>query len=42
MASRHTPESLRGVTVSMAMDYLAPARATDLMGDGRVLLQVAG
>ena len=31
------PESLRGVTVSMALDYLAPARATDLIGEGRVL-----
>ena len=30
-------ESLRGVTVSMAIDYLAPARATDLLGEGRVL-----
>jgi acyl-coenzyme A thioesterase PaaI-like protein len=40
MASRHAPESQRGVTVSMAMDYLAPARATDLIGDGRVLRYV--
>lgn len=31
------PESVRGVTVSMALDYLAPARATDLIGAGRVL-----
>ena len=31
------PESLRGVTVSMAIDYLAPARAIDLIGEGRVL-----
>ena len=31
------PESLRGVTVSMALDYLAPARATDLFGVGKVL-----
>jgi uncharacterized protein (TIGR00369 family) len=31
------PESLRGVTVSMALEYLAPARATDLLGEGRVL-----
>ena len=30
-------ESLRGVTVSMALDYLAPARSTDLFGEGRVL-----
>jgi uncharacterized protein (TIGR00369 family) len=31
------PESLRGVTVSMALDYLAPARSTDLIEVGRVL-----
>jgi uncharacterized protein (TIGR00369 family) len=31
--------SLRGVTVSMAMQFLAPARATDLIGVGRVLRQ---
>jgi uncharacterized protein (TIGR00369 family) len=31
--------SLRGVTVSMAMQFLAPARATDLIGVGRVLHQ---
>jgi uncharacterized protein (TIGR00369 family) len=31
------PDSLRGVTVSMALDFLAPARATDLIGRGRVL-----
>ena len=30
-------ESLRGVTTSMAMQFLAPARATDLVGVGRVL-----
>jgi uncharacterized protein (TIGR00369 family) len=30
-------ESLRGVTTSMALQYLAPARATDLIGVGRVL-----
>jgi uncharacterized protein (TIGR00369 family) len=30
-------ESLRGVTTSMAMQFLAPARATDLIGVGRVL-----
>ncbi|MCW2592905.1 MAG: hypothetical protein JWQ86_5332 [Mycobacterium sp.] len=29
--------SLRGVTTSMAMEYLSPARATDLVGVGRVL-----
>lgn len=31
------PESLRGVTVSMALDYLAPARSTDVIGVGKVL-----
>lgn len=31
------PDNLRGVTVSMALDYMAPARATDLIGVGRVL-----
>lgn len=31
------PDNLRGVTVSMALDYVAPARATDLIGVGRVL-----
>ncbi len=31
------PPSLRGVTVSMALDFLAPARACDLIGVGRVL-----
>jgi uncharacterized protein (TIGR00369 family) len=31
------PESLRGLTVSMALDYMAPARATDLFGIGKVL-----
>jgi uncharacterized protein (TIGR00369 family) len=30
-------ESLRGVTTSMAMQFLSPARATDLIGVGRVL-----
>jgi uncharacterized protein (TIGR00369 family) len=30
-------QSLRGVTTSMAMQFLAPARATDLIGVGRVL-----
>jgi uncharacterized protein (TIGR00369 family) len=30
-------ESLRGVTTSMAMQFLAQARATDLIGVGRVL-----
>ena len=31
------PGSLRGVTTSMAMQFLAPARSTDLIGVGRVL-----
>jgi uncharacterized protein (TIGR00369 family) len=31
--------SLRGVTASMTMQFLAPARATDLIGVGRVLRQ---
>jgi uncharacterized protein (TIGR00369 family) len=30
-------QSLRGVTTSMAVQFLAPARATDLIGLGRVL-----
>jgi len=32
-----TADSLRGVTTSMAMQFLSPARATDLIGVGRVL-----
>ncbi|KUI00942.1 thioesterase [Mycolicibacterium acapulense] len=31
------PESLRGVTTSMSMQFLAPARACDLVAIGRVL-----
>jgi uncharacterized protein (TIGR00369 family) len=31
------PDSLRGVTISISMQFLAPARATDLIGVGRVL-----
>jgi uncharacterized protein (TIGR00369 family) len=31
--------SLRGVTTSMAVQFLAPARGTDLIGIGRVLRQ---
>ena len=31
------PDNMRGVTVSMALEYLAPARATELIGVGRVL-----
>ena len=28
------PAELRGVTVSMALDFMAPARATDVIGVG--------
>jgi uncharacterized protein (TIGR00369 family) len=35
--SADAPPDLRGVTVSMALDYLAPARSTDVIGVGRVL-----
>jgi uncharacterized protein (TIGR00369 family) len=31
------PAELRGVTVSMALDFMAPAQATDVIGVGRVL-----
>ncbi|OBF64610.1 thioesterase [Mycobacterium sp. 852002-51971_SCH5477799-a] len=31
------PPELRGVTVSITLDFMAPARATDLIGVGRVL-----
>ena len=33
----HSAESLRGVTTSIAIQFLAPARATELIGVGRVL-----
>ena len=36
-AGADVPDSLRGVTVSMSMQFLAPARSTDLIGVGRVL-----
>ena len=36
-AGAEVPDSLRGVTTSMSMQFLAPARATDLIGVGRVL-----
>lgn len=36
-AGANVPDSLRGVTVSMSLQYLAPARDTDLIGVGRVL-----
>lgn len=38
-AGAEVPDSLRGVTVSMSISYLAPARATDLISLGRVLRQ---
>ena len=38
-AGADVPDSLRGVTTSLAMQFLAPARATDLIGVGRVLRQ---
>ena len=31
------PAELRGVTVSMTVDFMAPARATDVIGVGRAL-----
>ena len=31
------PDTQRAVTVSLAMEYVAPARATDLIGEGRML-----
>jgi uncharacterized protein (TIGR00369 family) len=36
-STESAPESLRGVTISMSVQYLAPARSTDLIGVGRVL-----
>ncbi len=36
-AGADVPDSLRGVTTSMSMQFLAPARATDLIAVGRVL-----
>ena len=36
-ALAEVPDSLRGVTTSMAIQFLAPARASDLIGVGRVL-----
>jgi uncharacterized protein (TIGR00369 family) len=36
-AGAEVPDSLRGVTTSISMQFLAPARATDLIGVGRVL-----
>ena len=36
-AGAEVPDSLRGVTTSLSMQFLAPARSTDLIGVGRVL-----
>ncbi|MCV6981003.1 PaaI family thioesterase [Mycolicibacterium pulveris] len=36
-AQADMPDSLRGVTTSMSVHFLAPARATDLVAIGRVL-----
>jgi uncharacterized protein (TIGR00369 family) len=36
-AGAQIPDSLRGVTTSMSVQFLAPARATDLIAVGRVL-----
>lgn len=36
-AGADVPDSLRSVTTSPSMQFLAPARATDLIGVGRVL-----
>jgi uncharacterized protein (TIGR00369 family) len=36
-AGADVPDPLRGVTTSMAMQFLAPASATDLIAVGRVL-----
>ncbi|OBF20954.1 PaaI family thioesterase [Mycobacterium kubicae] len=34
---REAPPQLRGVTVSLALDFMAPARATDVIAVGRAL-----
>lgn len=34
---RETPPSMRGVTVSLNLDFIAPARATDVIAVGRAL-----
>lgn len=36
-AGADVPDSLRGVTTSMSIQFLAPARATDLIAIGRAL-----
>lgn len=34
---RELPEQLRGVTTSLSLEFLEPARAEDLLGTGRIL-----
>lgn len=34
---RELPEQLRGVTTSLALEFMEPARAEDLLGSGRIL-----
>jgi uncharacterized protein (TIGR00369 family) len=36
-AGADVPDALRGVTTSLSMQFLAPARASDLIGVGRAL-----
>lgn len=36
-STEQAPEALRGVTISMSVQYLTPARSTDLFAAGRVL-----
>jgi uncharacterized protein (TIGR00369 family) len=36
-ARADVPDSLRGVTISLSLQYLSPAQGTDLIGVGRVL-----
>ncbi|WP_283611146.1 PaaI family thioesterase [Mycolicibacterium poriferae] len=38
---RELPDQLRGVTTSLALEFLEPARAEDLLGRGRALRQGA-
>lgn len=38
---RELPDQLRGVTTSLALEFLEPARAEDLLGRGRILRQGA-
>lgn len=37
MVRRASAPEFRGVTVSMTVDFMAPARATDVIGVGRAL-----